>query len=501
MTLSKLLVSVPVSKMFQTLYGKMVVTHETEVNHVQSDSRKVGRNDMFVAIRGTGLDGNQYITQAITNGAKVVVTDNDTAVPDSYFMHAGVVKVVVADARIALAQIAKNYFGNSSKSLEKIGITGTNGKTTCSFLTCTLMESKGKSGLIGTIEYRIGRERFPASHTTPDSLELQQLFTRMVSEGCISCVMEVSSHALHQHRVLGIEYQVGVFTNLTQDHLDYHRTMDEYFLAKKMLFDSLPKSSTAVINIDDEWGRKLSQTVSCTKLSYGTGSDAELRASNISLSVSGTSFQLEFGTTSFTIQTPLVGRFNVYNALASIGAGYAMGISFDEIQKRFSTMQPVPGRFEQIQSPMGWTAIVDYAHTPDALEKALRAIHDVSGQNRKGKIITVFGCGGNRDVTKRPKMARVASELSDVVIVTSDNPRFEEPEMIIDQVMEGILLQKQTIREADRAGAISLALHLAKENDIILIAGKGHEDYQIIGDKKHPFSDKQRVLEYIGKEN
>ncbi|MBI5216143.1 MAG: UDP-N-acetylmuramoyl-L-alanyl-D-glutamate--2,6-diaminopimelate ligase [Ignavibacteriae bacterium] len=500
MNLSKLLVGVPVTKMFQTLYGKMVVTHETEVNNVRSDSRKVERNDLFVAIRGSDRDGNQYITQAISNGAKVIVTDSDSAIPDSYFMHAGVVKVVVADARIAFAQITSNYFGNPSSLLEKIGITGTNGKTTCSFLSNFIMELKGKSGLIGTIEYRIGNKRLPATHTTPDSFELQQLFASMVNDGCTSCVMEVSSHALHQHRVHGIDYQVGVFTNLTQDHLDYHRTMDEYFLAKKMLFDSLPKSSTAVINIDDEWGRKLYQTVSCKKLSYGNGSDAELRASNITLSVSGTSFQLEFGTSSMTIQTPLVGRFNVYNALASIGVGYTMGISFDEIQKRFLTMQPVPGRFEQIQSPKGWTAIVDYAHTPDALEKALKAIHDVSGQNRKGKIITVFGCGGNRDATKRPKMARVASELSDVVIVTSDNPRFEEPEMIIDQTMEGILPQKNTIREADRAGAISLALHLAKEHDIILIAGKGHEDYQIIGDKKYPFSDRQQVLEYMERE-
>ncbi len=501
MTLSKLLAGVQVVKMFQTMYGKMVVTHETEVHHVRLDSRRVERNDMFVAIRGTASDGNKYIAQAIANGAKVVLTDDDTAMPDSYFMHAGVVKVVVSDARIALAQIAGNYFGNPSKSLEMIGITGTNGKTTTSFLTHALMASKGKSGLIGTIEYHIGNERIPASHTTPDSLELQQLFATMVREGCSSCVMEVSSHALHQHRVRGIEYHVAVFTNLTQDHLDYHRTMDEYYLAKKILFDSLPKSSTAVINIDDEWSKKLYQTVTSRKLSLGTTTEADIRASNISLSVSGTSFTLEFGGQSIAIQTPLVGRFNVYNTLAALGTGYTLGISFDEMQKRFQTMQPVPGRFEQVQSPKGWTAIVDYAHSPDALEKALKAIHDVSGENRKGRIITVFGCGGNRDATKRPKMARIASELSDVVVVTSDNPRNEEPEHIIDQVMDGIRPGKEIIREADRAGAISIALHLAKDRDIVLIAGKGHEEYQIIKDTKLPFSDKQYVLDYIRRES
>ncbi|MBI3190054.1 MAG: UDP-N-acetylmuramoyl-L-alanyl-D-glutamate--2,6-diaminopimelate ligase [Ignavibacteriales bacterium] len=477
----------------------MVVTHEVEVNHVHYDSRKVGRNDMFVAIRGTGVDGNSYVTQAVSNGVKVVVTDNDAAMHDSFFMHNGVVKIVVPDSRVALAQISANYYGNPTRVLSMVGVTGTNGKTTSSFIIKSLMETKEKTGLIGTIEYQIGNEQLPATHTTPESLELQELFARMVREGCSSCVMEVSSHALHQHRVQGIEFQAAVFTNLTQDHLDYHKTMEEYYQAKKILFDSLPKSSTAIINIDDEWGRKLYQTVASRKLSFGISPDAEIRASNISLSVSGTSFMLEFADISMTIQTPVVGRFNVYNVLASIGAGYVLGISFEEMQKQFQTIHPVPGRFEQIQSPAGWTAIIDYAHTPDALEKALKAIHDVSGQNRKGRIITVFGCGGNRDITKRPKMARIASELSDVVIVTSDNPRNEEPEIIIDQIMEGILPNKEIIREADRSGAISIALHLAREHDIVLIAGKGHEDYQIIRDRKLPFSDKQHVQEYINR--
>ncbi|TAK59891.1 MAG: UDP-N-acetylmuramoyl-L-alanyl-D-glutamate--2,6-diaminopimelate ligase [Bacteroidetes bacterium] len=499
MTLSKLLENVTVTKMFQTLYGQMVVTHEVEVKHVHYDSRKIERGDLFVAIRGTGTDGNTFVQQAIANGAKVVVTDNNAATDDFYFMHHGVVKIVVPDARKTLAQLSANIYGRPSSHLTMTGITGTNGKTSTAFLIKWLLETTSKTGLIGTIEYHFGNERLPATHTTPESLELQELLKRMVSSGCKNAVMEVSSHALHQHRVHGIDYQVAVFTNLTQDHLDYHKSMEDYFSAKKILFDSLRSSATAIINLDDEWGRKLYQSVSSRKMSYGIASKADFRANNVSLSFKGTGFTIEYDNRTIAISAPLVGRFNVSNMLAAFSAGYALGIAPETMQERFRTMAPIAGRFEQIPSPFGWTAIVDYAHTHDALEKTLNAIHDVLGENKKGKIITVFGCGGNRDTKKRPKMAEVASRLSDMTIVTSDNPRFEEPEMIIDDVMTGIVPGKDVIREADRNGAITIALTMAHENDIVLIAGKGHEDYQIIRDEKKPFSDQNVVREFIRK--
>ncbi len=497
MTLSKLLEGVAVTKIFQTLYGKMVVTHETEVNHVHYDSRKVDRGDMFVAIRGIGVDGNSYVTNAISQGAKVVVTDNNNALEDYYFMHNGVVKVVVPDSRVALAQISNNYFGHPTKHLQMIGVTGTNGKTTTAFLIKMLIESELKTGLLGTIEYHIGDERIVATHTTPESLEMQGLFSRMVNKGCTSAVMEVSSHALHQHRVHGIDFKVAVFTNLTQDHLDYHKTMDEYFEAKKILFDSLQEPSTAVINIDDSWGRKLFSAVQSKKISYGTSSDADMRATNITLSFGGTQFTIEFKNQKLEITAPLVGRFNVSNILAAFSTGYALGISPEVMKERLQTATPVAGRFEQLQSSKGWTAIIDYAHTPDALEKALKTIHDVLGEYKQGKIITVFGCGGNRDTTKRPIMGKIASELSDVVIVTSDNPRFEKPESIIDEIMSGVVHGVEVIREVDRRTAVVKALCLAQAHDVVLIAGKGHEDYQIIEDKKLPFSDQKIVDEFL----
>ncbi len=497
MTLSKLLEGVAVTKIFQTLYGKMVVTHETEVNHVHYDSRKVGRGDLFVAIRGNGVDGNTFVTGAISQGAKVVVTDNNEALEDYYFMHNGVVKIVVADARIALARISANYFGHPAKKMKMVGVTGTNGKTTTAFLIKMLLESEFKTGLLGTIEYHIGDERIPATHTTPESLEMHQLFANMAQKGCSSVVMEVSSHALHQHRVQGIEYQVAVFTNLTQDHLDYHKTMDEYFEAKKILFDSLQPTSTAVINVDDSWGKKLFSTVPSKKISYGTSSDADIKATDIFLSFGGTQFTVEFDNRSLTLSAPLVGRFNVSNILAAFSTGYALGLSPEVMIERFKTVIPVAGRFEQLQSPKGWTAIVDYAHTPDALEKALNTIHDVLGERKQGKIITVFGCGGNRDTTKRPIMGTIASKLSDVVIVTSDNPRFEKPESIIDDIMAGVVKDAEVIRQTDRKTAVVKALESAEAHDVILIAGKGHEDYQIINDTKSQFSDKDIVLEFI----
>lgn len=496
MMLSKLLDGVLVSKMFQTMFGKMVVTHDVKVQNIRYDSRTVERGDLFVALRGTSLDGTKFIAHAIDKGAKAIVLDDDSAVSDSYCMHTGVVKVVVPDARVALAQISANYFQHPSKSLTMVGVTGTNGKTTTTHIIKELLEaSHKKTGLIGTIEYNIGDERIPATHTTPESLELQGLLKRMVDANCTAAVMEVSSHALHQHRVAGIEYDVAIFTNLTQDHLDYHGSMDDYFKAKKILFDSLTSDACAIVNVDDEWGRKLLAGVSSKSISFGISERADVQATDIALSTSGTKFTILHEGKETHIETPLLGRFNVSNILAAFSAGIVLGIDKQLMQTTLRTISPVRGRFERIVSPQGWTAVIDYAHTPDALEKALSALRDVLGTN--GNIITVFGCGGNRDRTKRPTMARIATEYSDMTIVTSDNPRHENPEAIIDEAMSGVKAGAVVYREADRKQAIYLALEMAKQHDVVLIAGKGHEEYQIIGDEKIPFSDRRIVEEYL----
>ena len=498
MILSKLLENVRVTKMFQTLYGRMVVTHDVEVRRIQYDSRKVERGDMFVAIRGAGKDGHTFIASAIENGAKVIIVDDDGAMPDSFFMHAGVVKVVVANTRVALATIAANYFNHPAAKLTMVGVTGTNGKTTTTHLMKSILETHGwKTGLLGTIEYRIGDEIFPATHTTPESLELHELLSTMVNSECRSAVMEVSSHALEQHRVEGIGFQAAAFTNLTQDHLDYHVTMDEYFNAKKMLFEQLHPDSWAIVNVDDEWGKKMIESTKARTISYSALLPADLQAKQISLSMQGTTFTVVHRGEETMIESSLIGRFNVSNILAAFGMGIALGIPKATVRQGIRETHTVRGRFERIVSPKGWTAVIDYAHTPDALHKALMAVHDVFDASQRGRIITVFGCGGNRDRGKRPKMAGIATTASDITIVTSDNPRHEDPELIIDEIMTGVQIGKKVYRESDRAKAIRKGLELAMPGDVILIAGKGHEDYQVIGDKKIHFSDREVVEECI----
>jgi len=499
MLLSKLLEGVTVSKIFQTLYGQMVITQDIQINRVQYDSRKVAKGDLFVAIRGSESDGHDYVSRAVENGARVVVVENDAAVPDSFFMHAGVVKIVVPDSRAALARLSARYFNEPAGKLNMIGITGTNGKTTTSHLIKSILESSGsKTGLVGTIEYRIGQEVIPATHTTPESLELNELLARMVEAGCSSAVMEVSSHALHQHRVEGLDFKVAVFTNLTQDHLDYHGTMEEYFNAKKILFEKLGKDSWAVVNADDTWGRRIIKSTASKTVTYGINPGADFQARDLSLSVRGARFTVSGRGEDTQIVTSMIGRFNVSNILAAFATGACLGIPEVRMREAIKNTDSVRGRFEKIASPRGWTAVIDYAHTPDALEKALKAIRDVFGSGeRGGRIITLFGCGGNRDRTKRPVMGRIASELSDVVIVTSDNPRRENAELIIDEITAGIPVGSQFHREADRKLAVHMALESAGPGDVILIAGKGHEDYQVIGDRKVHFSDKDTVEEFI----
>lgn len=498
MNFSKLLEGITVTKILQQGYGQTAILHDIEVKNIQYDSRKVRRGDVFIALRGTTQDGTKFITHAIEQGAKVIVTDNDSAVSDYLFIHKDIVKVVVPDARIALSQMSANFYEHPSHNLTMVGVTGTNGKTTTSYLIKSLLKASGKkTGLIGTIEYRFDNEIIAAELTTPESLELQSLLRRMRDKNCSAIVMEVSSHALHQNRVYGIRYDAAVFTNLTQDHLDYHGTMEAYFKAKKKLFDSLPPSSWAIINIDNEWGKKLFAEVKSNKISFGISESAEVKPKKVSLSTQETQFFIEHNGTETFIETQLLGRFNVFNILAAFATGIALGIDKETMQKAFRNAKSIQGRFERIVSPQGWMVVIDYAHTPDALENTLCAVREILGYKQKGKVITVFGCGGNRDRTKRPLMAHIATKLSDVTIITSDNPRHEEPNIIIDEIISGVKTGSVVYREIDRSKAIVMALELAQENDVVLIAGKGHEEYQIIGDTKIPFSDRKIVEKYL----
>lgn len=494
MTLSELLKGVTVTKMFQTMYGKMVTTHDVKISGIQYDSRNVQRDNLFVALKGSGADGHKFLSSAIANGAKVIVIEDDNAIPDPMCMHTGTVKVVVGNTRKALAQIAANYYGHPAEKMTMIGVTGTNGKTTTTFLIKQMLESVAgnKVGLIGTVEYAIGSEKFPATHTTPESLELHQLFARMVAVGCTHCVMEVSSHALHQHRAAGIPFGAAVFTNLTQDHLDYHGTMEEYCTAKKILFDGLSDRAVAVINNDSEYSAAMIRDCKARVLSYSINAPSDLQAKDLSVTVNGFSASID----GKSIGTKLVGRFNVYNFLGAYGSLKGLGIGVTP--ETSAALNPAPGRFDQIQSPAGWTAIVDYAHTPDALENCLQTIHDVLPEKRTNSIITVFGAGGDRDTTKRPKMGAIAERLSDTIIITSDNPRTEDPMKIINGVLDGITEKNKAVIEPDRAKAIRRGLSLAKPGDVILIAGKGHEDYQVIGKEKFHFSDKEEIIRFIG---
>jgi len=496
--LGRLLDGVAVSKLFMMLYGAMAQTQDVEVHAVQYDSRKVNRGDLFVAIPGTALDGQRFIEEAINRGAIAVVLEHDAAVPDALFLHTGVVKIVVPDARVALAVLAANAYGHPSHRLRLIGVTGTNGKTTTTHLIKAVLEAHGDHvGLIGTIQYDLGGQLVPATHTTPESLELNALLSDMVRRGCTAAVMEVSSHALAQHRVHGLRFVAGVFTNLTQDHLDYHGSMDAYFAAKKKLFDALPADAVAVTNADDPRGDAIVQDTRARVVRYGLDAPADSTAGNMTMSVGGMEFTVTMAGSSSSVRTALTGRFNVANILAAMSTATAIGVPLSVATKGIAAVGSVRGRFEQIPAPRGWTAIIDYAHTPDALENTLRAIRQLLGTHRRGRIITVFGCGGDRDRSKRPQMGRIASEMSDVTIVTSDNPRTEDPLAILREICAGISPTARVHTEADRRSAIARALSMASSGDVVLIAGKGHEDYQVVGTTKTHLDDREEVLAFI----
>jgi UDP-N-acetylmuramoyl-L-alanyl-D-glutamate--2,6-diaminopimelate ligase len=499
MLLMDLLRGVTVVKLQSAMFGRMVLTQDVSVGSVRYDSRKVTPGDVFVALRGTSSDGHKFILGAMNAGASVVVVDDDAAVPDTVFMHHNVLKILVPDSRVALAHMAANYYGHPASRLKLVGVTGTNGKTTTTHLIKSILEANGgKVGLIGTIEYRIGDRVLTATHTTPESLELQSLLHDMTTDGCTAAVMEVSSHALAMHRVDGIRFQAGVFTNLTQDHLDYHTSMEEYFRAKKVLMDSLPPDAVAVVNADDSYGLRMAEDTKARVQTYGLTPGAAMRAENIRMGVDGCSFRISDDGHRTDIRSSLTGKFNVSNILAAYAATTGIGVSPEVAVQGIAALPSVRGRFEQIVAPAGWTVVIDYAHTPDALENCLRAIREILPRDKKNRVITVFGCGGDRDRKKRPIMGRIAAKMSDVVIITSDNPRSEDPEAIMREIREGIPAGTSVQENTDRGNAIYEALAQARPGDVVLIAGKGHESYQVLASGRVHFDDREEVLKFIG---
>lgn len=459
---------------------------EVEVISITSDSRTVESGSLFIAVEGIFTDGHAYIGKAIEQGAAVVVYDKPMI--EEYFSR--VTYVQVENSVIALAQIASAWYGDPSSKLKLVGVTGTNGKTTVATLLYETFRHLGHpSGLLSTVANYINGEEHPTTHTTLDPISLNAYFSKMVDAGCEYAFMEVSSHAIHQKRVYGLHFSGGIFTNLTQDHLDYHKNMLEYRNVKKSFFDSLPADAFALTNIDDRNGLVMLQNTKARRCAYSVRSMADFKGRIYETHFEGT--DIEINGKALTVQ--FVGTFNVYNLLAVFGAASLLGLEEEDLLKTLSLLRPVAGRFQTLRSPKGYTAIVDYAHTPDALANVLTAIDGVL--NKKGKIITVVGCGGNRDKTKRPIMAREAVQRSDKVVFTSDNPRFEEPGDILKDMLDGLTAdeQEETITIPDRREAIKTACALAKSGDVVLIAGKGHEDYQEIKGVKYHFNDKEEV--------
>jgi UDP-N-acetylmuramoyl-L-alanyl-D-glutamate--2,6-diaminopimelate ligase len=459
------------------------------VSKICFDSRKVAQGDLFIAVNGTQTDGHKYIETAIAQGAGSILFETDPGQ-----LKDGIVYIKTPDSAKALAITASNYFGNPTNRLFLIGVTGTNGKTTIATLLYHLFTELGyPSGLISTIRVQVENDSYAATHTTPDPIQLNNYFSMMVDKGCTHCFMEVSSHAISQKRIEGLKFCGGIFTNITRDHLDYHLTFDNYLKAKKGFFDLLPADAFAIMNADDKHSDFLCQNSAARVKTYALKNFADFKTKVLESDISG--MHLQINHTDFF--TNKAGTFNAYNLTAVFAAAYLLGIPKDEILKKLSQAAAVEGRFDLVRGKKGITAVVDYAHTPDALENILKAIDEVN--KGKGRIITVFGCGGNRDRGKRPIMGKIATDYSDTVIITSDNPRYEEPLEIIREIEAGIPANKLeiTISIQDREQAIKTACVMANENDIILVAGKGHETYQEINGVKLDFNDKEKLEHYL----
>lgn len=461
-----------------------------EITGVQIDSRRVKPGDLFVAMRGTQADGHAFIPKAVAQGAAAVLCEELPAEAAP-----GVAYAVVPSTEDAVGPVATLFYGDPSRRLRLVGVTGTNGKTTIATLLYEMFRKMGhRCGLISTVCNYIDGERLPADHTTPDPIELNSLLARMVAEGCEYAFMECSSHAIAQKRIGGLAFAGGIFTNLTRDHLDYHKTFENYRNAKKAFFDSLPKGAFAITNADDRNGMVMVQNTKATVKTYSTRSMADFRARIVECHFEGMYLEVD----GREVGVQFIGKFNVSNLLAVYGAAVMLGKQPDDVLVVMSTLHSVSGRLEPIRSPEGFTAIVDYAHTPDALENVLAAIHEVLGG--KGRVITVCGAGGNRDKGKRPLMAQEAVRQSDTVIITSDNPRFEDPQDIIADMLAGLDARqmKKVVSIADRREAIRTACMMAHKGDVVLVAGKGHEDYQEIRGVKHHFDDKEELRKVMG---
>lgn len=459
------------------------------INKMDFDSRNIGANDVFVAIRGTVSNGHDYIEKAINLGAIAIVCDTFPEITTK-----GITYIQVKDTNKALAYMAANYFGNPSRNLKLVGITGTNGKTTIASLLYQLFKKAGfKVGLLSTVKILVDDIEYKATHTTPDSITINHYLKEMIDAGVEYCFMEVSSHGIHQKRTEALHFAGGVFTNLSHDHLDYHNSFAEYRDVKKSFFDNLPKTAFALSNIDDKNGQVMLQNTAAKKLMYALKSYADYKAQILENQLSGLLLKINGN----EVWVKLIGTFNAYNLLAIYGTAVQLGMESMEVLRLLSDLESVSGRFQFIVSNSNITVIVDYAHTPDALENVLKTINDIRTKNEQ--LITVVGCGGNRDKAKRPIMASIAAELSDKVVLTSDNPRNEDPETIIQEMEQGITPQnyKKSLSITDRKQAIKTACQLAQPNDIILIAGKGHETYQEIRGVRHDFDDMKIVKEIL----
>ena len=470
---------------------------DVDISGIAYDSRKVEKGNLFVAFKGEKSDGHDFIDDSIKKGASAIVCEKQFS-GDNLSKEITLFKV--ADTRKALAFLSNNFYEKPSEKITVIGITGTNGKTTTTYIVKSILEAWGKSvGIIGTINYLIKNKRYDAPYTTPEAPEFQAMLGEMMFSGCEYVVAEVSSHSLAQKRADYTNFQTAVFTNLTRDHLDFHATMEDYFNAKTRLFyELLSAKGTAVINSDDIWGKKLIAGFKGSLLTYGIEHDADFAAVNINSSYDGLVFEFRFRNETHKVKSRLIGLHNVYNTLSAIGAAYSVGVPFDVIEKGIEKAEDVRGRFEKINAEQDFLCIVDYAHSEDALERLIcTAIELKKSFHRDNiKIITVFGCGGNRDRGKRPRMGAIATKLSDVVVITSDNPRDEDPDAIINEIVSGAS-RNNFVVEPNRRSAIKKAVEIAEAGDILLLAGKGHEDYQLIKGVKHRFSDREEAEEAI----
>jgi UDP-N-acetylmuramoyl-L-alanyl-D-glutamate--2,6-diaminopimelate ligase len=486
-----------------------------EVEGIAYHTKQIGKGFLFAAIRGLEVDGHQFIEEAVQRGAGAVVSEEEREVSDRTL-------ILVPNSRQALAKISSNFYGDASSRLKLIGITGTNGKTTTTYLLESIFRKAGCDvGVIGTINYRFGQKTTPAPNTTPESLDLQRILWEMVKEGTSHVIMEVSSHGLDLDRVFGCQFDGVVFTNLTSEHLDYHKTLQKYFESKKKLFsdylvESRKKRRFAVTNHDDPRGEKMVEGIDLPVIRYGLSPSCDITADQVTSSFEGLSCRVRTPRGDLSIRSKLIGDFNVYNILAAVSVGIGMDVPLENLKEGVEGLEGVSGRFEKMENTRGLHIIVDYAHTHDALERVLLGLKGIleNGTQNRGKMITVFGCGGDRDRTKRPLMGEVAGKYSDLAILTSDNPRTEDPLAILDEVEKGLeslplkewhpdeielwRSKKGYLKVPDRREAIRMAIRLAQPSDTVLIAGKGHEDYQIVGKKRFPFDDRieaQKALE------